>query len=193
MTAISAHSPVRGDQVSRLWTRARQEPAYGAFWILRVGFVVLPLWMGIDKFFNTLTYWPHYLAPWIVRLLPFYAQTAMYVVGAIEIVAGSGQIPPPERAHAEEIAALCSGDRILTLIVEEVLGEFLAIVEAATLQPGEAETTEDRRVYGSAKLAAKRKGSLVELVRALGAVTLEGNKRGSKGDPEVEFERIAVG
>ena len=87
--------------------------------------------------------------------------------GAIEIVAGSGQIAPPERAHAEEISALRPGDRIMTLIVEEGPGEFIAIVEAAALQPGEAETTEDRRVHGSVKLAAKRKGSLVELVRTL--------------------------
>src|SRR5499426_3753344 len=82
-----------------------------------------------------------------------------YVIGfdrAIEIVAGSGQIPPPERAHAEQIAALCAGDRIMALIVEEVPGEFLASVEAAALQPGEAETTEDRRIHSSVKLAAKR-------------------------------------
>jgi uncharacterized membrane protein YphA (DoxX/SURF4 family) len=44
--------------------------------------------MGIDKYLNDLTDWPAYLAPWIVRLLPFSAQSAMYVVGAIEIVAG---------------------------------------------------------------------------------------------------------
>jgi hypothetical protein len=43
------------------------------------------------------------------------------------------------------------------------------------------------------KLAAKRKGSLVELVCLLGAVALEGNKGGSEGDPDVEFECIAVG
>src|SRR5262245_7872803 len=119
-----------------------------------------------------------------------------YVIGfdrAIEIVAGSGQYPRPERAHAEEIAALCPGDRIMTHIVEEVPGEFLAIVEAAALQPGEAETTEDRRVHRSVKLAAKRKGSLVELVRILGTVALKGNKGGSEGDPDVEFECIAVG
>src|SRR5215510_7921932 len=117
-----------------------------------------------------------------------------YVIGfdrAIEIVAGSGQIPPPERAHAEEIAALCPGDRIMALIVEEVPGEFLASVEAAALQPGEAETAEDRRIHASVKLAAKREGSLVELMRALGAVALESNKGRSEGDPDVEFERIA--
>jgi hypothetical protein len=55
---------------------------------LRVGYAVLPLWMGIDKFFNAMTDWPGYLAPWIVALLPFSAQTAMFVVGGIEVVAG---------------------------------------------------------------------------------------------------------
>jgi hypothetical protein len=112
---------------------------------------------------------------------------------AIEIVTGSGQISPPERAHAEEISALCSGDRILTLVVEEAPGKIIAIVEAAALQPGEAKTSKDRRVHGSVKLAAKRTGSFVELVCTLGAVTLEGNKWGSEGDPDVDFECIAVG
>src|SRR5262245_34744160 len=119
-----------------------------------------------------------------------------YVIGfdsAIEIVARSGQIAPPKRAHAEEISALCPGDRITTLVVEEGPREFIAIVEAAALQPGEAETTEDRRVHSSVKLAAKREGSLVELVRILGAVALECDKGGSEGDPDVEFERTAVG
>lgn len=64
------------------------EPAFGAYWLLRIGFIVLPFWMGLDKFFNGLTDWPGYLAPWIVDLLPFSAQTAIYVVGVVEIVAG---------------------------------------------------------------------------------------------------------
>lgn len=68
--------------------RLRQEPAYAAFWLLRAGFVVLPVVMGIDKFANVLTDWPRYLAPWIADLAPFSAQTAMYVVGVVEIVAG---------------------------------------------------------------------------------------------------------
>src|SRR5262245_11113219 len=119
-----------------------------------------------------------------------------YVIGfdsAIEIVARSGQIAPPKRAHAEEISALCPGDRITTLIVEEGPREVIAIVEAAALQPGEAETTEDRRVHRAVKLAAKRKGSLVELVRIPGSVASKGNKGGSGGDPDVEFECIAGG
>ncbi len=78
-------------------------------------------------------------------------------------------------------------------MLEKGPSEFIAIVEAAALQPGEAETPQDRRLHGSVKLAAKRKGSLVELVRIPGAVTSEGNKRGSEGDPDIEFECIAVG
>ncbi|HEX5407342.1 MAG TPA: hypothetical protein VFX16_34145 [Pseudonocardiaceae bacterium] len=67
----------------------RSDPAYGAFVLLYVGYVVLPLWMGIDKYAKVLTDdWPGYLAPWIEDLLPFSAQTAMYVVGAVEILAG---------------------------------------------------------------------------------------------------------
>src|SRR5262245_54120993 len=64
--------------------------------------------------------------------------TMGYVIGfgsAIEMVMGSGQIAPPERAHAEEISALCPGDRVMTLMVEEGPGELIAIVEAAALQP----------------------------------------------------------
>ncbi len=102
-----------------------------------------------------------------------------HVIGfysAIEIVPGRSQIAPPECTHAEEISALCPGDRIMTLIVEEGLAEFTAIVEAAALQPGEAETAENRWVHGSVKLAAKRKSSFIELVRTVGAVTLEGHK-----------------
>jgi len=68
--------------------RVRTEPAYGAFWMLRLGFTVLPILMGLDKFFNLLTNWEQYLAPWVVSLLPFSAHTAMLIVGVIEIAAG---------------------------------------------------------------------------------------------------------
>jgi hypothetical protein len=64
----------------------------------------------------------------------------------------------------------------LPLIVEEGLAEFTAIVEAAALQPGEAEAAENRCVHGSAKLAAKREGSFIESVGTVGTVALEGYK-----------------
>jgi uncharacterized membrane protein YphA (DoxX/SURF4 family) len=65
-----------------------RDPAYQAFAILRVTFVVVPILSGADKFFNLLVEWPRYLAPWINDLMPGSAQDFMYVVGAIEILAG---------------------------------------------------------------------------------------------------------
>jgi uncharacterized membrane protein YphA (DoxX/SURF4 family) len=63
-------------------------PAYQGYLLLRTGFVVAPILFGLDKFFNFMVDWPHYLAPWINRIVPGTAQDFMYVVGAIEIVAG---------------------------------------------------------------------------------------------------------
>ncbi len=65
----------------------RRDPRYQAFVLLRIGFTVLPLVMGIDKYFNTLTSWPQYLADWIDNIVPGTAQQFMYVVGGVEIVA----------------------------------------------------------------------------------------------------------
>jgi uncharacterized membrane protein len=114
----------------------REEPAYGAFWVLRVGFVVLPLWMGVDKYFNTLTNWPGYLAPWIDRLLPFSAQTAMYVVGAIEIVAAVAVALKPR--YASYVVALWLAGIIVNLLTfsgfyDVALRDFGLLVAALAL------------------------------------------------------------
>jgi hypothetical protein len=67
---------------------AIDNPAYQAFLILRVGFVVAPILFGLDKFTNLLTDWTTYLAPAVDRLVPGSASGAMLAVGVIEIVAG---------------------------------------------------------------------------------------------------------
>ena len=66
----------------------RDDPAFQAFTILRVGFTVAPILFGVDKFLNWLVDWKIYLAPQIDDLLPGNAHQVMLVVGAIEIVAG---------------------------------------------------------------------------------------------------------
>lgn len=63
-------------------------PAFQAFALLRTVFTVAPILFGLDKFFNLLTDWTHYLAPWIDDIVPGDAATAMRIVGVIEIVAG---------------------------------------------------------------------------------------------------------
>jgi hypothetical protein len=62
--------------------------AQRAFRLLRTVFTIAPIAFGLDKFFNVMTDWSHYLAPWINDIVPGTAAQAMYAVGIIEIVAG---------------------------------------------------------------------------------------------------------
>jgi uncharacterized membrane protein YphA (DoxX/SURF4 family) len=72
----------------RIGSEVRSDSRYQAYLLMRVGYTVLPLAMGIDKFFNGMVYWPRYLAGWIDDIAPGTAQQFMYVVGAVEILAG---------------------------------------------------------------------------------------------------------
>jgi uncharacterized membrane protein YphA (DoxX/SURF4 family) len=62
--------------------------AHQAFWLLRIAFTVAPILFGIDKFFNWSVHWPDYLAGWVNDIVPGSGQDMMYVIGAVEIVAG---------------------------------------------------------------------------------------------------------
>ncbi len=68
--------------------RLKTEPAFQAFWLLRIGFTAAPILFGLDKFANLLTDWEGYLAPSIDKLVPGTAHQAMLAVGVIEIIAG---------------------------------------------------------------------------------------------------------
>jgi hypothetical protein len=59
-----------------------------AFLLLRTVFTIAPIAFGLDKFFNVLTDWEQYLAPWINDLVPGTAHQAMLIVGVVEILAG---------------------------------------------------------------------------------------------------------
>lgn len=66
-------------------------PATGgdrAFLLLRTVFTIAPIAFGLDKFFQILTDWDAYLAPWIDGIVPGDAHQAMLAVGVIEIIAG---------------------------------------------------------------------------------------------------------
>jgi hypothetical protein len=90
MTSTLATSPpVTREPIAPVTFRDRfSDPAYQAFWLLRVGFTVAPILFGLDKYFHVLVNWDRYLAPVIVRQTPWTAHEIMYAVGAIEIVAG---------------------------------------------------------------------------------------------------------
>ena len=116
--------------------RARSDPAYQAFVLLRVGFTALPIVMGIDKFSNTLVNWEQYLAPWIRDLSPLSALGTMHVVGVIEIVAGIAVAIKPRYA-AYIVAAWLAG--IVTNLLsysgyyDVALRDFALMLAALTL------------------------------------------------------------
>ena len=63
-------------------------PAYQSYLMLHIGFAVLPIVAGVDKFFHMLVDWDQYLSPQATEFLPVTGHTFMLVVGVIEIAAG---------------------------------------------------------------------------------------------------------
>jgi uncharacterized membrane protein YphA (DoxX/SURF4 family) len=63
-------------------------PDRQAFLLLRTVFTVAPVIFGLDKFTNLLTDWTMYLAPVATSVVPLPAQTIMYIVGVVEVIAG---------------------------------------------------------------------------------------------------------
>ena len=94
---------------------AAGSPAYQAYRLLQVGFVVAPILAGLDKFLHLLVPagWEQYLAPFIGDVIP--AHTFMMIVGVVEIVAGIGVALKP-RIFAYVVAAWLAGI-ILNLLV----------------------------------------------------------------------------
>jgi len=62
-------------------------PAYQAYQILHIAFVVAPMIAGLDKFTHFLVNWDQYLSPLVPRF-GLSAHTFMLGVGVIEVVAG---------------------------------------------------------------------------------------------------------
>jgi hypothetical protein len=113
-----------------------QDPAYQAFWLLRIGFVVAPILFGLDKFFDWLVDWERYLAPEINDLIPGNAHQAMLTVGVIEIVAGLAVAIRP-RFGGYLVAAWLAGIILNLLLIGDyydiALRDFGLLLAALTL------------------------------------------------------------
>jgi hypothetical protein len=83
-TGTSAYGSSTAETTRADWS----DPRYQAFAMMRLAFTVAPIAFGLDKFFNEMVHWPGYLAPWVNDIVPGTGQDFMYVVGAIEILAG---------------------------------------------------------------------------------------------------------
>jgi hypothetical protein len=102
--------------VARSAVVERRSPAYQAYQILHVGFIVAPLIAGADKFFHALVNWDQYLAPVIANIFGGNAHGFMLVVGAIEIVAAIGVALKP-KIFAYVVAAWLAGIIINLLLI----------------------------------------------------------------------------
>jgi hypothetical protein len=136
MTALTARPAdvPRSDVATR--PASFQDPAYQAFWLLRVGFVVAPILFGLDKFFNWLVDWERYLAPEINDLIPGNAHQAMLAIGVIEIVAGLVVAIRP-RFGGYLVAAWLAGIIVNLLLIADyydvALRDFGLLLAALTL------------------------------------------------------------
>ena len=124
---------------------ARGDAVAQAFLLLRIGFTVAPILFGLDKFANVLTDdWTRYLAPAFNDVIPGSAEDAMYMVGAIEIVAGIVVLVAP-RYGGLLVAGWLAGIIVNLLIVggygDIALRDFglmlgaLTLARLATVQP----------------------------------------------------------
>lgn len=115
---------------------SQREAGYHAYLMLRVAFAVAPIAFGVDKFFNVLTDWPVYLAPWLNDVMPGSAQDFMYLVGGVEILAGVMVALKP-RYGAPLVAAWLAGI-VVTLLTgpgfyDVALRDFGLMLGALTL------------------------------------------------------------
>jgi hypothetical protein len=126
---------------SSLTPLARSGPAYEAYRILHVAFVVAPVVAGIDKFLHLLVNWDQYLAPIVSRAVGGHGHAFMLVVGVIEIVAGVGVALRP-RLFAYVVCAWLLGIIVNLLLIpgyyDVALRDFglaLAALALARLSP----------------------------------------------------------
>ena len=131
----------------------RSDPAAQAFLLLRVAFTVAPILFGLDKFAEVMINdWPKYLAPEFNDLIPGSAQDAMYIVGAVEILAGLVVAVMP-RVGGFLVAGWLGGIIVSLLLVggyaDIALRDFglligaLALARLASSYSGSAETRGD--------------------------------------------------
>ena len=116
--------------------RFKMEPAYQAFWLLRIGFTVAPVVFGLDKFVGLLVDWDIYLAGQFADLVPGSVHQSMYLVGLVEIAAGLAVALKP-RFGAYLVAAWLAGIITNLLLLQDfydiALRDFGLLLAALTL------------------------------------------------------------
>ena len=132
-------------------TSELRDPTFQAFALLRTVFTVAPILFGLDKFFDILTDWNQYLAPWINDIVPGSATTAMEIVGVIEVAAGIlVALAPRIGAYVVALWLLGIIVNLLSLpgyydVALRDFGLFVAALALARLAQARAVTTRESR------------------------------------------------
>jgi uncharacterized membrane protein YphA (DoxX/SURF4 family) len=147
---VGADRGVASERGVSVVDRLKSDPAYQAFWLLRIGFAALPILFGLDKFFDVLVDWEIYLAGWINDIVPGDATDAMHIVGVVEIVAGIAVALKPR--YAAYVVAAWLGGIIINLLTysgyyDIALRDFGLLVGAVTL--GRLAAKYDPPLFGS--------------------------------------------
>lgn len=111
-------------------------PARQAFLLLRTVFTVAPILFGLDKYTNILIDWTIYLAPQATAIVPLSPQAFMYVVGAVEIVAGVAVAIRPQFGSllvAAWLAGIIVNLLLLGSFYDVALRDFGLLVAAVAL------------------------------------------------------------
>jgi uncharacterized membrane protein YphA (DoxX/SURF4 family) len=92
-----------------------------AFWTLRVGYGVIAVLAGSDKFIGAFTDWSQYLWPTIPNLLNITADQFMYGVGVVEITVGLALLFAPWTKWIAAVLAVWLLGIVLNLVL---LGQY---------------------------------------------------------------------
>lgn len=65
-----------------------QHAVVRSWWALKLAYGLLFVVAGADKFFNLITFWPKYIAPYFLSLLPLSVEQLSMAVGVGEIILG---------------------------------------------------------------------------------------------------------
>lgn len=58
------------------------------WWMLKLTYGLFFIAAGTDKFINFLTYWPKYVSPKVLAVIPLSAESLLYIFAIIEIIIG---------------------------------------------------------------------------------------------------------
>lgn len=65
-----------------------QQAVIRSWWALKLAYGLLFVVAGADKFLNIVTFWPKYISPFFLKLIPFPVEQMVMGVGIVEIILG---------------------------------------------------------------------------------------------------------